>query len=288
MDSYLNIVDQVLLQGTKKESRTGDHTLSVPGTLFKHDWEEGFPLVTTKYIPYHLVASELEFFIQGYTDKKWLQDRDNHIWDDWCNPQKVPYGHDEQTKKKMKEERDLGPIYGFQWRHFGADYKGYEADYDGQGVDPLEEVVNMIHDNPSSRRMKVSAWNPEQVDQMALPPCHTGFQVIVNEEKLDLVWEQRSVDVMLGLPFNIASYGSLQHLLCEQTGYEPGTLTGLLGDTHIYDDHIEGAKKQVQRTPLDLPQIETKQFTSLFEWEYTDTIIIGYEHHPHISFDIAV
>jgi len=288
MKQYLDIVRNVLTNGREKESRHGGKTLSLTGIMIKHNWSQGFPLLTTKYIPFPLIASELEFFIRGKTNKEWLQERNNHIWDEWCNPQKVPYGHSQETKKKMEKEKDLGPIYGYQWRHFNAPYKGPNKDYEGEGVDQLKKVVRLIKEKPYSRRILVSAWNPEQQGKMALPPCHIEFQILVNNDTLDLIWRQRSVDVMLGLPFNIASYALLQHLLCKETGYNPGSLTGFLGDTHIYTDHVEGARKQIQRTPLALPSIKTKQFTSLFEWEYIDTTIIGYEHHPHISFDIAV
>lgn len=288
MKTYLEIVQKILREGKTKKSRHGGTTKSISGMVYEHDSSKGFPLLTTKYVPFKLVASELEFFIKGKTTKEWLQKRNNTIWDEWCNPQKVPYGHDEETKQAMKEEKDLGPIYGFQWRHFNAEYEGPNKDYEGKGVDQLKNIVETLKENPSSRRMIVSAWNPEQQPQMALPPCHLEFQVIVTNNKLDLLWRQRSVDVMLGLPFNIASYALLQHLLCKETGYEPGKLIGFLGDTHIYSEHVEGAKKQAERTPLPLPNIKTPSFTTIYDWEYTDTKIIGYEHHPHISFDIAV
>ena len=288
MKSYLDIVRTILQDGKKKESRSGGYTLSVSGMMFKHNWDEGFPLITTKFVPFNLVASELEFFIQGYTDKKWLQERNNHIWDEWCNPEIVPYGKDKETQKRMKEERDLGPIYGFQWRHFNATYEGYDKSYEGEGVDQLKKMVSMLKQNPHSRRILVSAWNPSQMNKMALPPCHIEFQTLVNNGVLDLMWRQRSVDTMLGLPFNIASYALLQHLLCKETGYKPGSLTGFLGDTHIYNNHIEGARKQAEREPKDFPTVKTKVFTSIFDWSYKDSVIEDYNPHPHIQFKVAV
>ncbi len=284
MRPYTAIVRDIMVKGTLSENRTGVPAYSVPGAIFQHNMSEGFPLLTTKKMPFGRIASELEFFIKGLTDKKWLQDRNNHIWDEWCWQLKVPYGHDKETQQKMFEERDLGPIYGFQWRHFDAEYDGFDKDYSKQGIDQLENLIETLKTNPNDRRMIVSAWNPNQVDEMALPPCHYGFQVTVTDDKLNLMWNQRSVDTALGLPFNIASYGLLLHLLAKETGYEEGRLVGLLGDTHIYENHIEGLGKQLSRVPKDLPNIETENFTSIFDWEYTDSKVIGYEPHGQINF----
>lgn len=288
MDAYLEIVRKILKEGVRKENRTGVDTLTLFGEKFEHDMSEGFPLLTTKKVRYEGVSSELEFFIKGLTDKRWLQERGNHIWDDWCNPERVPYAHDEETQRKMAEEPDLGPIYGFQWRHFGAGYKGLGVEYTGQGVDQLVNVIKAVKTNPTDRRMIVSAWNPAQLNQMALPPCHYSFQVDILDGKLHLSWNQRSVDVMLGLPFNIASYATLLHLLAKETGYKEGKLIGNLGDTQIYANHVNGAEEQLSRTPYALSSIETNKFTSIFDWQYTDTKIINYQHHPFIKFSIAV
>jgi len=241
-------------------------------------------------MPFRLIATELEFFIKGLTDKKWLLDRDNHIWDEWANPAKAPYGHDEQAKKRMLEERDLGPVYGFQWRHFNAPYQNYDTDYSGQGVDQLKKLVETIKTNPTDRRMIVNAWNPQQMRQMALPPCHYAYQVTVINGKLNLLWNQRSVDTMLGLPFNIASYALLLHLLAKETNQREGRLVGFLADVHIYANHLEGAREQLTRDPnkYPLPRLETKNFTSIFDWQAEDTQLLGYESHPKISFEIAV
>lgn len=290
MQNYLTIVKNILENGTKKENRTGTDTLAVAGAMFEHDMGKGFPLLTTKKVPFRLVASELEFFIKGITDKNWLKERNNHIWDEWAHPEKAPYGHNEEAKKKMTDERDLGAIYGFQWRHFNAPYDDYRTDYAGQGVDQLKKVIETLKTNPNDRRMMVSAWNPAMLHKMALPPCHYGFQVTVIDGRLNLLWNQRSVDTMLGLPFNIASYALLLHLLAKETGLKEGKLIGFLADTHIYTNHIDGAKEQLTRDPskFPLPKIETENFTSIFDWKYEDSKILNYESYPTIKFDIAV
>ena len=288
MDAYLRLVQHILEKGERKENRTGVPALTLPGMIFEHDLSTGFPLLTTKKIPFRLIASELQFFIQGRTDKRWLQEQENHIWDEWCNPEKVPYGHDPETKKNMREERDLGPIYGFQWRHFGATYKGYDHSHTAEGVDQLQKVVQSLKTNPQDRRMIVSAWNPLQLQQMALPPCHYQFQVTVINGKLNLLWSQRSVDTMLGLPFNIASYALLLHLLSQETGLQEGRLTGFLGDVHIYENHVGGAQEQLLRKPKMLPRIKTENFTSIFSWDYRQTQLEGYDSHPRIAFEVAV
>ncbi|MEW6610996.1 MAG: thymidylate synthase [Patescibacteria group bacterium] len=290
MRAYLHIVDRVMNEGVMKQTRQGTDALTIAGAYFEHSMAQGYPLLTTKKVPFRLVASELEFFIKGLTDKQWLKDRNNHIWDEWANPQIAPYGHDEQSKKRMLQERDLGPIYGFQWRHFNASYTTYDADYTNQGVDQLKRVVETLKTNPNDRRMMVSAWNPSVMDQMALPPCHYGFQVTVINSKLNLLWNQRSVDTMLGLPFNIASYALLLHLLAKETGLKEGMLVGFLADVHIYANHIDGAKEQLSRDPekYPLPTIQTTHFNSLFDWQYTDSEVIHYQSYPTITLPIAV
>ena len=288
MKAYLDIVKKILDDGMTKKDRTGVGTIAIAGVMFKHDMSEGFPLLTTKSVPLRLVGSELEFFLKGISDKKWLQERDNHIWDEWCSPTIVPYAHDSETKKKMFEERDLGPIYGWQWRHFGASYDGYDKDYSGKGVDQVKRVVDLLKTNPDDRQMLVLAWNPMDIDKVIPPFCHYGWQVIVLDGKLNLMWNQRSVDVALGLPFNIASYGLLLHLLAKETGLKEGKLVGFLGDTHIYTNHVDGLKEQLSREPFNLPSIRTNNFKSIFDWKYTDSEVVDYEHHPRIKFEIAV
>ena len=285
------------------------NTVAILPVMFQHDMAKGFPLLTTKKMGYKNIRSETEFFIKGITDKRWLQDRGNHIWDEWCNPEKVPYGHDMETKKRMKDERDLGPVYGFQWRHFGAEYgrlsenpvahwakwltggfkqKDYEIDYAGRGVDQLASVVDTLKVNPADRRMITSAWNPEALPEQALPPCHYGFQVNVIDYKLNLAWSQRSVDVPLGLPFNIAGYATILHLLAKESRLKEGTLTGFLMDVHAYENQLGGLEEQISREPLPLPRIETENFSSIFDWGYDDTKLLDYESHPGIKFPIAI
>lgn len=290
MQAYLNIVKTILEKGEMKNNRTGTDTLAIAGAMFEHDMSLGFPLLTTKKMPFKIVASELEFFIKGIADKQWLQDRNNHIWDEWAYPKKAPYGHDDESKKRMAQERDLGPIYGFQWRHFNAPYYNFDSNYTNQGLDQLAKLINTLKTNPNDRRMIVSAWNPLSLPDMALPPCHYAFQVTVINNKLNLLWNQRSVDTMLGLPFNIASYAILLHLLSKEVGLQEGKLVGFLADVHIYKNHLEGAKEQITRDPnlYPLPKIETQNFKSIFDWQYTDTQLLNYQSHPKIEFQIAV
>ena len=290
MKSYLDLVSKILSVGVEKENRTGVNTIAIAGAMFEHDMSLGFPLLTTKKMPFRIIATELEFFIKGITDKKWLQERRNFIWNQWANPEKAPYGHDEESKRRMEEERDLGAVYGFQWRHFGADYIDYDSDYTDKGVDQLQNLLSFLQTDPSSRRMIVSAWNPAAMHKMALPPCHWAFQVTVINKKLNLLWNQRSVDTMLGLPFNIASYALLLHLLAKESGFKEGKLVGFLGDVHIYMNHVEGAREQLTRNPHkhSLSQLETQNFTSIFEWSAQDSSIASYESYPKIPFEIAV
>ena len=288
MKAYLDIVKKILDEGVEKKDRTGVGTIAIAGAMFQHDMGQGFPLLTTKSVPLRLVASELEFFIKGISDKRWLQERNNHIWDEWCSPDIVPYAHDADTKKRMLEERDLGPIYGWQWRHFGAKYEGYDKNYEGKGVDQLKRLVNDLKTKPHSRQMLVLAWNPMDIYKVIPPFCHYGYQVTVLNNKLNLMWSQRSVDTALGLPFNIASYGLLLHLLAKETGFKEGRLVGFLGDVHIYTNHIDGLKEQLSRKPFKLPTIHTDNFTSIFDWKYEDSKVENYEKHPSIKFEIAV
>ncbi len=290
MKAYLDIVRRILTEGERKASRTGVDTLAIAGAMFEHDMATGFPLLTTKRIAFRLVATELEFFVRGLTDKRWLQDRNNHIWDEWANPERAPYGHDAASKQRMLEERDLGPVYGFQWRHFGAPYVGHEADYTDRGVDQLRRLVETLAANPDDRRMIVSAWNPLQLEQQGLPPCHFVFQVTVINGKLNLLWNQRSVDAPLGLPFNIASYGLLLHLLAKTTGLSEGKLIGFLADTHVYLNQVDGIREQLTRDPhrYPLPRIVTEPFTSMWDWRAEDSRVEGYESYGKIDFPIAV
>ena len=288
MKAYHDLAKKILTEGFRKANRTGTDALTLAGMMFEHDMAEGFPLLTTKRVPFRLVASELEFFIRGVTDKEWLRERDNHIWDEWCSPDAVPYGTDDEAKARMMAEREMGPIYGWQWRNFGARYVARDAPVEGAGADQLATLVETLKRDGDSRRMIVSAWNPADIHRMALPPCHYAFQVTVIDGRLNLLWNQRSVDVALGLPFNIASYGCLLHLLAKEAGLAEGKLIGFLGDTHIYVNHLDGIRAQMAREPRPLPVIRTDGFSSIFDWRYTDTVIEGYDPHPAIRFDIAV
>ena len=281
MKAYLEYLWYVLNNGVMTENRTGVNTLTCSGYMLRHDMDEGFPLLTTKKMGIKNIAAELEMFIKGVTDKKFLQDRNCHIWDEWCNPKKVPYGNDEETKAKMLAERDLGPIYGAQWVAFNGDKeKGNQ----------LKNVIETIKKDPTSRRLIVSAWNPLQLDQMALPPCHLGFELICypKTNKMDIIWAQRSCDSALGVPYDLASYALLLTLICKETGFEPGQVFGMLGNCHIYENHIEGVKEQLKRKMHRLPTIEIENFTSIFDFTYTDVKLLNYESEGKINFDIAV
>ena len=288
MKAYLDIVQKIVTQGFRKSNRTGVDTLAIAGAMFEHDMANGFPLLTTKKVPFRLVASELEFFIRGITDKEWLKEKNNHIWDEWCSPDAVPYGNDNETMAKMMAGRELGPIYGWQWRNFGAEYVAHNEMPKGKGIDQFRLLTETLKKDPGSRRMIVSAWNPLDLSRMALPPCHYAFQITVINGRINLLWNQRSVDVALGLPFNIASYGCLLHLLAKEAGLGEGRLIGFLGDTHIYVNHIDAIRGQLAREPRTLPKIKTPNFSSVFDWRYTDTVIEDYDPHPAIKFDIAV
>ena len=276
MKAYLDIVEKVLSDGSWKENRTGIRALGISGAMFEHDLALGFPALTTKRLAFKQVAIELEFFIKGLTDKKWLQERGCHIWDEWCNPDLVPPElSNEERKKFQRESDDLGPIYGSQWRNF-------------HGVDQLKGVVETLHSNPNDRRMVVSAWNPPQHYEMALPPCHVLWQVIVTGDgKLNLNWYQRSVDSMLGLPFNIASYALLLELLARQVGKPVGKLCGFLGDVHIYENHINQAKVQILRDPLPLPKLELTGEKNIFDWTHVEAHLLNYKHHGKLEFEMS-
>lgn len=289
MKAYFRIIQNILENGKIKENRTGVNTIAVAGEMFQHDMAFGFPLLTTKYVPLKIVAVELEGFIKGITDKKWYQERGCKIWNDWCNPMKVPYGYDIETRTKMEKETDLGPIYGAQWRAFD---KSSLRD----GIDQLQQLVDTLKTNPNDRRMIVSAWNPRQLKQMALPPCHFAFQVTILDGRLNLLWSQRSVDSVLGLPFNIASYALLLLLLAKESGYEPGILTGFLADTHIYENQLDGLNQQMGNEYYPLPKVqlytiekgkELKGF-SIFDWEYSDFDLFNYKNGGTIKFPIAI
>ena len=274
---YQNILQDILLEGKEKGDRTGTGTISVFGKQIRHDMSEGFPLLTTKKMAVKTMMTELKWFLKGDTNIKYLVDNNCHIWD---GDAYKAYSHkDKLTQKefiqKIKSDwkfarnyGNLGPIYGKQWRNW-------------DGKDQLLNLIIDLKYNPTSRRLMVSAWNVGELEDVVLPPCHYGFQCYVNDGKLSLMWNQRSVDTFLGLPFNIASYGTLLLLLCEETNLEPGELIGNLGDTHLYKNHIEQAEEQRLRSSFKLPTIKLSNVDILSgEWDYE---IEGYKYHPTIK-----
>ena len=274
---YQNILQDILLEGKEKGDRTGTGTISVFGKQIRHDMSEGFPLLTTKKMAVKTMMTELKWFLKGDTNIKYLVDNNCHIWD---GDAYKAYSHkDKLTQKefiqKIKSDwkfarnyGDLGPIYGKQWRNC-------------DGKDQIKELIKNIKENPTSRRLMVSAWNVGELEDVVLPPCHYGFQCYVNDGKLSLMWNQRSVDTFLGLPFNIASYGTLLLLLCQETNLEPGELIGNLGDTHLYKNHTEQAEEQRLRSSFKLPTIKLSNVDILSgEWDYE---IEGYKYHPTIK-----
>jgi thymidylate synthase len=281
MKAYKDYLQYVLDNGVMTANRTGINTLACSGYMLKHDMKDGFPLLTTKKMGIKNIASELEMFIKGIQDKRWLQERNNHIWDEWCNPKKVPYGNDEETKAKMMAEPDLGPIYGKQWVCFNGD---------SEKGNQLKNVIEMIKKDPTSRRLIVSAWNPLQLDQMALPPCHVGFELLCYPEQgtMDIIWAQRSCDSFLGVPYDLASYALLLTLICKETGYTPGSVYGMLGSCHIYENHLDVVKEQLSRPTHKLPTIEIENWKSIWDWQYTDVKLLNYESEGKLVGAIAV
>jgi len=274
---YQGILRKLVLYGKEKGDRTGTGTLSYFGDQIRHNMADGFPLLTTKKMAVKTMMTELKWFLKGDTNIKYLVDNNCHIWD---GDAYKAYSHkDKLTQKefiqKIKSDwkfarnyGDLGPIYGKQWRNW-------------DGKDQIKELIKNIKENPTSRRLMVSAWNVDELEDVVLPPCHYGFQCYVNDGKLSLMWNQRSVDTFLGLPFNIASYGTLLLLLCQETNLEPGELIGNLGDTHLYKNHIEQAEEQRLRSSFNLPTIKLSNVDILSgEWDYE---IEGYKYHPTIK-----
>ena len=290
---YQNILQDILLDGKEKGDRTGTGTISVFGKQIRHDMSEGFPLLTTKKMAVKTMMTELKWFLKGDTNIKYLVDNNCHIWDGdaykaYCKAHPSEYHDDMFTQKEfiqhIKEDESfayswgkLGPIYGKQWREWSP----VAGEINKGGKDQIKELIKNIKENPDSRRLMVSAWNVSELPLVVLPPCHYGFQCYVNDGKLSLMWNQRSVDTFLGLPFNIASYGTLLLLLCEETNLEPGELIGNLGDTHLYKNHIEQAEEQRLRSSFTLPTIKFSNVDILKgEWDYE---IEGYKYHPTIK-----
>lgn len=281
---YLELVKECIYNGSLEKNRTGISAYTIPSAVIKHDMSEGFPLLTSRKIPYKSVRIELEGFIKGISSKKWYQERGCKYWNEWCNPQKVKYSNDAETKKKMLEEDDLGVIYGNNWRAFSDP----ESSKDCQSVDQLQNIITTLKTNPNDRRMLCLAWNPLALDCAALPACHVLWRVMVINNKLHLSWYQRSCDLILGIPSNIASYATLLHLLCKESGYEPGILTGFLDCVHAYENHLTGVTKQLLNETFDLPQIKTNKFDSILNWEYNDTELMDYKSSEAIKFEVAI
>jgi thymidylate synthase len=264
MRPYLDLMQHILDHGVEQQDRTGTGTLSVFGHQMRFDLSKGFPLVTTKKLHLRSIFIELLWFLRGDTNVRWLQDRKVSIWDEWAG-----------------EDGDLGPVYGKQWRNWvGAD---------GVSVDQIAGLIDQINHNPASRRQIVSAWNPAELGQMALAPCHCLFQTYVANGRLSLQLYQRSCDVFLGVPFNIASYALLTHMLADQCGLEVGDFVWTGGDCHLYSNHLEQARLQLGRTPHPLPQLRIKRRPdSIDGYDYEDFEILDYLSDPHISAPVAV
>jgi len=260
---YLDLLDHVLTTGTAKGDRTGTGTLSVFGYQMRFDLAAGFPALTTKKIHLKSVVGELLWFLRGDTNVKWLQDNGVTIWDEWADA-----------------DGELGPLYGYQWRSWPAP--------DGRHVDQIAQVIEQIKQNPDSRRHIVNAWNVADIEKMALPPCHTMFQFYVADGKLSCQLYQRSADIFLGVPFNIASYALLTHMVAQVTGLEPGDFVHTLGDAHLYLNHLEQAKLQLSREPRPLPALRLTPRDSIDAYEIADVVLEGYDPHPSIKAPIAV
>ena len=264
MQQYLNLLNRILTEGTQKGDRTGTGTLSIFGHQMRFDLHDGFPLLTTKKLHLKSIIYELLWFLRGDTNEHYLQEHGVRIWNEWAD-----------------ENGELGPVYGHQWRSW--------PDYKGGTIDQIKNVVDMIKHNPDSRRMLVTAWNPAEVEDMALPPCHCLFQFYVADGRLSLQLYQRSADSFLGVPFNIASYALLLQMIAQVTGLEAGEFIHTTGDTHLYLNHLEQAKLQLTREPRPLPKMKINpDVKDIFDFKYEDFELIGYDPLPHIPGVVAV
>ena len=264
MKAYLDLMRHILEHGDEKGDRTGTGTKSVFGYQRRFDLSDGFPMVTTKKLHLPSIVHELLWFIKGDTNVKYLQDNGVRIWNEWAD-----------------ENGDLGPVYGKQWRKWEGK--------DGQIIDQLQQAIEAIKTNPNSRRIIVSAWNVGELEEMALMPCHAFFQFHVAQGKLNCQLYQRSADVFLGVPFNIASYALLTHMMAQVCGLEAGTFVHTLGDAHLYNNHLEQSALQITREPMPLPRLKLNEtITSIDEFTYEDIEIVDYHHHPHIKAPISI
>ncbi|AOH41465.1 thymidylate synthase [Tannerella serpentiformis] len=264
MKQYLDLLDEVLREGTAKEDRTGTGTLSVFGRQLRFDLDQGFPLLTTKQLHLKSIIYELLWFLSGDTNVRYLQEHGVRIWNEWAD-----------------DSGDLGHVYGYQWRSW--------PDYDGGSIDQIATIVDDIRRTPDSRRLIVSAWNVADLPRMNLPPCHLLFQFYVADGRLSLQLYQRSADLFLGVPFNIASYALLLQMTAQVTGLRPGDFILTLGDAHIYRNHLDQVRLQLSRTPRPLPRMELNPArSSLFDFRYDDFRLVGYDPHPHIAGSVSV
>ncbi|WP_428622944.1 thymidylate synthase [Sedimenticola sp.] len=264
MRQYLDLMRHVLENGTRKEDRTGTGTRSLFGYQMRFDLAQGFPLVTTKKVHLHSIIHELLWFLKGETNIRYLKENGVSIWDEWAD-----------------ENGDLGPVYGAQWRSWPTSEGGH--------IDQITQLVDQIRRNPDSRRLLVSAWNPAEVERMALPPCHCLFQFYVAEGRLSCQLYQRSADIFLGVPFNIASYALLTLMIAQVTGLEAGEFIHTFGDAHLYSNHLEQVETQLARTPFPLPRMRLNpDITSLFDFTFDDFELKQYQCHPHIKAPVAV
>lgn len=264
MKQYQDLLRHILATGREKADRTGTGTISTFGYQMRFDLREGFPLLTTKKLHLKSIIYELLWFLRGDTNVQYLQEHEVRIWNEWA-----------------REDGDLGPIYGYQWRSW--------PDYQGGHIDQIQQIIDQLRRDPESRRMLVSAWNVAQLDQMALAPCHCLMQFYVAEGRLSLQLYQRSADVFLGVPFNIASYALLMMMIAQVTGLEVGDFVHTFGDVHIYRDHLEQVELQLERTPKTLPQMKLNpQIRQLEDFTYEDFELIGYEPYPHIAAKVSV
>lgn len=264
MQQYLDLMRRVRDHGTRKTDRTGTGTLSVFGHQMRFDLADGFPLVTTKKLHLKSIVHELIWFLAGDTNTRYLKENGVGIWDEWAD-----------------ENGDLGPVYGKQWRSWAAP--------DGRTIDQIAEIVETLKTNPDSRRMIVSAWNPADIPDMALAPCHCLFQFYVGDGRLSCQLYQRSADIFLGVPFNIASYALLTMMMAQVTGLKPGEFVHTFGDAHLYLNHLDQADEQLSRGPRPLPRMEINPAVkSIFKFRYDDFKLVGYDPHPHIKADVAV
>ncbi|XP_034670125.1 thymidylate synthase [Drosophila subobscura] len=284
--NYLELIRHIIKDGERRMDRTQVGTLSVFGSQLRFDMRKSFPLLTTKRVFFRAVVEELLWFVAGKTDAKLLQAKNVHIWDGNSTREFLDkLGHTDRAVG------DLGPVYGFQWRHFGAEYGTCDDDYSGKGIDQLRQVINTIRDNPSDRRIIMSSWNPLDIPKMALPPCHCLAQFYVSQTRGELSCQlyQRSADMGLGVPFNIASYALLTHMIAHVTGLKTGDFVHTMGDAHVYLNHVEPLKEQLERKPRPFPKLHIKRkVEDIEDFRYEDFEVIGYDPYPKIKMDMAV